>query len=121
VQPVAPCAGWVCCHCGGRLLAPGARRKFEGIKTMSNENVVDHPTHYNAGKVEVIEAIEDWRLNFHRGNAVKYIARAGKKNPDKEIEDLKKSIWYLRREIERLTAEQEGRALIKPNDMNKSE
>lgn len=77
---------------------------------------VNHPSHYNAGKIEVIEAIEDWKLNYHRGNAVKYVARAGKKNPDKEVEDLQKAIWYLNRDIERLTAIREGRETRKPND-----
>ncbi len=84
---------------------------------MANENVT-HPTHYNSGKIEVIEAIEDWKLGFHRGNAVKYIARAGKKNPHKEIEDLQKACWYLERECERLLAIQESRNPIRPNDMN---
>jgi hypothetical protein len=65
---------------------------------MTSDNV-NHPTHYNAGKIEVIEAIEDWKLGFHRGNAVKYIARAGKKDAAKTIEDLEKAIWYIRREI----------------------
>lgn len=51
---------------------------------------VSHPAHYTDGKIEVIDFIEDKGLNFHRGNAVKYIARAGKKDPTKEIEDLKK-------------------------------
>lgn len=82
---------------------------------MSN---VTHPTHYNSGKIEVIEAIEDWGLGFHRGNAVKYIARAGKKDPNKEIEDLEKATWYLKREIERLQALKESRVPIRPNDMN---
>lgn len=82
-------------------------------------NPVSHPLHYNAGKIEVIEAIEDWKLNFHKGNAVKYIARAGKKDPTKEIEDLEKSIWYLKREIELLKAVKEKREAIKPNDMHK--
>lgn len=63
---------------------------------------VNHPSHYTDGKIEVIDFIEDRNLNFHRGNAVKYIARAGKKNPEKEIEDLEKAVWYLKREIERL-------------------
>lgn len=63
---------------------------------------VNHPTHYTDGKIEVIDFIEDKSLNFHRGNAVKYIARAGKKDPSKEIEDLQKAVWYLDREIERL-------------------
>ena len=52
--------------------------------------------------------IEDKGLNFHRGNAVKYIARAGKKNPGKEIEDLEKAVWYINREIERLMKEAEN-------------
>ena len=62
-------------------------------------NAVDHPDHYNQGNIEVIDAIEDWKLNFHLGNAVKYIARAGKKDPTKKIEDLKKALWYVERQI----------------------
>ena len=65
-------------------------------------DIVNHPSHYTYGKIEVIDAIEAWGLNFHRGNAVKYIARAGKKDPTKEIEDLKKAEWYIHREIQRL-------------------
>lgn len=72
------------------------------------EDVVNHPNHYTDGKIEVIKFIEDKKLNFHRGNAVKYIARAGKKCKDKEIEDLKKAIWYLKREIKRLNKEAKG-------------
>jgi hypothetical protein len=77
---------------------------------------VNHPTHYNAGRIEVIEAIEDWRLGYHRGNAVKYIARAGRKNPDREIEDLEKAAWYLNREIHRLQCEKLSIAVGKPDD-----
>ncbi len=58
---------------------------------------VNHPAHYTDGKYEVIDVIEGWNLNFHLGNALKYIARAGKKNPDKRIEDLEKAAWYLKR------------------------
>lgn len=65
-------------------------------------DTVNHPSHYNDGKIEVIDFIEDKHLNFSRGNAVKYIARAGKKNPEKELEDLQKAAWYINREIERL-------------------
>lgn len=68
---------------------------------MKND-IVNHPSHYTDGKIEVIDFIEDKGLNFHRGNAVKYIARAGKKNPEKEIEDLQKARWYIEREIKRL-------------------
>lgn len=53
---------------------------------------VNHPPHYTDGKIEVIDFIEDKRLGFHLGNAVKYIARAGKKDPEKTSEDLQKAI-----------------------------
>ncbi len=96
------------------LIPKSAQPLLPGMPPQS----VAHPAHYNAGKIEVIEAIEDWKLSYHRGNAVKYIARAGRKNPDKEIEDLQKSIWYLQREVENLTAAKEGREPMRPNDMN---
>ena len=38
------------------------------------DDPVNHPSHYTDGKIEVIDFIEDKNLNFHRGNAVKYIA-----------------------------------------------
>lgn len=66
------------------------------------KEMINHPSHYNDGKIEVIDFIEDKQLNFHRGNAVKYIARAGKKDKSKEVEDLKKAQWYIEREIKRL-------------------
>jgi hypothetical protein len=66
------------------------------------KEMVNHPSHYNDGKIEVIDFIEDKHLNFHRGNAVKYIARAGKKDKSKEVEDLKKAQWYIEREIKKL-------------------
>ena len=75
-------------------------------------DVVNHPSHYTDGKIEVIDFIEQKNLNFHRGNAVKYIARAGKKDPAKEVEDLRKAVWYLNREIKRLTGENPNAALI---------
>lgn len=65
-------------------------------------DVVNHPSHYTDGKIEVIEFIEDKKLNYHKGNAIKYICRAGKKDPQKEIEDLQKAIWYINREIRNL-------------------
>ena len=68
------------------------------------DDPVNHPPHYTDGKIEVIDFIEDKNLNFHRGNAVKYIARAGKKSKDTEIQDLEKAAWYIDREIKRLEA-----------------
>ena len=66
---------------------------------MSKE-MINHPSHYNQGKYEAIDVIEDWQLNFNLGNTVKYISRAGHK--DDIIQDLKKASWYLDREIKRL-------------------
>lgn len=63
---------------------------------------VDHPSHYNFGKYEVIDVIEDWELGFHLGNAVKYIARAGKKDINKTKEDLEKAVWYINRFLQTL-------------------
>lgn len=67
---------------------------------MSDQDQVNHPPHYNFGSIEVIEVIEDWRLGFHLGNAVKYIARSAHKGS--ELEDLKKARWYLDRKIAEL-------------------
>ena len=70
-----------------------------------NEERVNHPPHYNAGKIEAIDAIEDWNLGFHDGNALKYIARhKHKQNP---CEDIEKAIWYLQRHLEILKANSE--------------
>lgn len=66
---------------------------------------VNHPSHYTFGKIEVIDFIEDKKLGFHLGNAVKYISRAGRKNPDKTVEDLRKAVWYINRQIQRLEGE----------------
>ena len=72
----------------------------QNFKSMKR-NQVDHPSHYNTGRIEVIDFIEDQNLNFHLGNAVKYISRAGKKDPAKFREDLEKAIWYINRELKK--------------------
>jgi hypothetical protein len=65
-------------------------------------DAVNHPSHYASGSIEVIDFIEDKELGFHLGNVTKYVARAGKKDPAKEIEDCLKARWYLDRHIENL-------------------
>nr|DAU65323.1 MAG TPA: nucelotide kinase [Bacteriophage sp.] len=60
-------------------------------------DMVNHPSHYNKGKIEVIDFIEDQGLSFHLGNVIKYVARAGAKGD--KLEDLKKAQWYLDRYI----------------------
>ena len=66
----------------------------------SGGDPVNHPSHYTSGKIEVIDFIEDQHLPMHLGNAVKYICRAGKKDPAKTKEDLEKAIWYMRRYVD---------------------
>ena len=68
-------------------------------KTIPSDNV-NNPRHYNTGTIEVINVIEDWKLNFNLGNAIKYIGRCEHKN-NKE-EDIKKAIWYLERELKNI-------------------
>ena len=77
-----------------------AIEEFEGDE-------IFHPSHYNQGKFEVWDVIEDWNLEFFLGNVIKYIARAGHKGD--ALEDLKKAQNYLEEYIERLEAKQENR------------
>ena len=65
---------------------------------MSKE-MVNHPIHYNMG-IEAIDYIESHDMNFNIGNVIKYTTRAKHKN--NELEDLKKALWYLQREINNL-------------------
>jgi hypothetical protein len=67
---------------------------------MAKPEAVNHPDHYGGDTpYEAIKVIEAWGLGFCLGNTVKYISRAGKKDPGKEIEDLEKACWYLQRRI----------------------
>ncbi len=70
-------------------------------------DLINRPKHYTDSKIEVIDYIEDKRLGYCLGNAIKYISRAGKKNPATEVEDLKKAKWYLERRIYELTGSNE--------------
>ena len=74
----------------------------EQVKKLSE--LVDHPDHYGGkeNSYEAIKVIDAWGLGFHLGNVIKYISRAGKKDPKTLIQDLKKASWYLRKYIEKL-------------------
>ena len=65
---------------------------------------INNPIYYGGGDnpYEAIKVISAWELGFSLGNAIKYISRAGKKNIDTEIEDLKKAKWYLEHRISQL-------------------
>jgi len=67
-----------------------------------------NPSYYNRGKIEVWDFIRDQQLNYHLGNVIKYVCRAGNKrtvgNPDGDpTEDLTKAIHYLANELEHVT------------------
>ena len=68
--------------------------------------MVNHPNHYGGKEnlYEVVKVCEAWDLDkdAYLFNVVKYVARAGKKDTDKELQDLKKALWYLNRKIENL-------------------
>ena len=71
--------------------------EVKNIELPKQEDVINHPSHYTRGKIEVIDFIEDQQLPYHLGNVIKYIARAGHKGD--KLEDLKKARWYLDRYI----------------------
>lgn len=78
-----------------------AKKALDG----ATDRLVNHPPHYRGAgdPYETIKVIEAWKLNFHLGNAVKYISRCDLKG--NRLEDLKKAAWYLQREIERSESE----------------
>lgn len=74
---------------------------------------VDHPNYYGDANsvIECIDIVEN--MNFCRGNAIKYLWRAGSKQ--NEIEDLYKAKWYVEREIARLERMASKEAVVKPS------
>jgi len=74
-----------------------SKNNLNGIIGEVEGDQVNHPAHYTQGKIEVIEAIDDWNLGFYEGQVIKYVARA--KHKSNELEDLKKAQWYLNRLI----------------------
>jgi len=65
--------------------------------------MTDSPTHYTRGNIEVWDFIRDQDLNYHLGNAIKYICRAGYKSSESKEKDLKKAIHYLENELHHTT------------------
>lgn len=74
--------------------------KYFEERTCMEKESINSPPHYQGNSMEAIDIIDAYSLNFARGNAIKYILRAGKKGSEKE--DLQKAIWYINHEIERL-------------------
>ena len=64
----------------------------------------DHgPEYYRRGTIQVWDFVRDQELNFHLGNVIKYVCRAGHKFDD--IDDLEKAIHYLKNEVEFRTSQ----------------
>jgi len=80
------------------------KSEWEKILESTQEEMINHPSHYGGkdNPYEVIKVIDAWNLGFALGNTVKYINRAGKKEKDKDIQDLKKALWYLQHHINQL-------------------
>ena len=85
---------------GNMIIAKG-----EAMKDIYN------PDYYKNGKIEVSDFIEDKGFNFFLGNVVKYVSRAGKKDGNTAVQDLKKAQWYLNKEIARLEGAPKGKTV----------
>ncbi len=78
-----------------------AAMMWKGLLDGASNEAVNHPSHYGGNTTyETIKVIMAWGLGFNLGNCVKYLSRAGKKDPTKEIEDLEKALFYLQCEID---------------------
>lgn len=87
----------VCHHIGKTKCGIGNLKRRGGEEPKVDS--ISHPPHYTFGQFEVIDVIEDWQLDFHLANAIKYIARARHKG--NFVKDLKKAVWYIQRRIEK--------------------
>jgi hypothetical protein len=101
---------WICRKCNTQWTQTDDIENCPHCSTAIEYDPVDKPKHYNFGKFEVIEVIEDWDPGYHLGNVIKYVARA--KHKGKYLEDLKKAQWYLNRAIE---AASQSKGLFNPN------
>lgn len=91
-----------------KIIVPEDGSSTGSIPAAAQDDPVNHPAHYTDGMIETIDYIEDKKLDYHLGNAVKYISRAGKKDKSKEIEDLEKAVWYINRKIKKLKEAADG-------------
>jgi len=86
-----------------------AAEKTSGPKMSSMDIEVVAPPHYiSPSGLEHVDVVEAFNLNHNRAAALKYLLRAGKKDPGdhaKEIQDLSKLVWHIEREKKRLKGE----------------
>ena len=99
----------ICKVCGRKFFAPGemqeplcmiCEKARQNAESSTKDDIIEHPAHYCEGrKYEPKDVIRDWDLNFNLGNAVKYVSRAGRKENNSLLQDLKKARQYLDFEI----------------------
>ena len=78
----------------------GSNRTTGAVIVPSTNDEINHPAHYTAGGIEVIDFLEAWNFPFHLANAIKYICRAWRKDKNALVTDLKKAVWYINRYID---------------------
>ena len=79
---------------------PKSKKVAKPVPKAEDQDMVNHPAHYTVGGIETIDFIEAKQLGYHVGNAVKYLSRGAYKG--RNVEDLKKAVWYILREIDRI-------------------
>ena len=83
---------------------------FRKQRITTSQTMVTSPSHYTRGSIEVWDFIRDQGLNYFRGNAIKYVCRAGFKSVGTEVEDIKKAIHYLENELHALQEQKPERS-----------
>lgn len=91
------------CRICGALLTEGRCEICTKRKIEHPDDAINHPSHYTMGGIEVIDAIEAWKLDFRLANVVKYVARCEHK--EQKLQDLRKARWYLERVIKELESD----------------
>lgn len=82
---------------------------------------IEHPDYYNSGGIEAADFIDAHGLNFNKGNVVKYVVRAGRKQGEDTLTALLKAQWYLNREISRARQEQNEGLLVSSSIIQEAE
>ena len=86
----------------------GSSRTTGAVIVPRTNDEINHPAHYTAGGIEVIDFLEAWDFPFHLANAIKYICRAGRKDKNALVTDLKKAVWYINRYISYVEKQRTG-------------
>lgn len=83
--------------------SPGSMQTEPALSKPDKPDVVNSPAHYARLQPQPIEVIVAWKLNYLRGTAIKYLARAGFKDGTDQVDDLRKAASFINREISLLT------------------